>query len=152
MMDTIYGSILITPRDIEILARTIYGEARGESWLGKVGVAWSVRNRVYTDLHGDGKPDWWGEGYGPVCLKRAQYSCWLESDPNRDKLMRVTTADPFFRECLAAAAAVMSGTEADPTEGSTHYKVATLPWPKDWGAERQPIRIIGHHAFYKLEG
>lgn len=142
----------MTPRDVEILGRTIYGEARGETWLGKVAVAWSMRNRVDLDLHGDGKPDWWGEGYEAVCLKPFQYSCWLATDPNREKLLRVTDADPFFRECLAAGAAVMAGVASDPAPGCTHYKVVTLPWPKDWGAEREPIRIIGHHAFYKLEG
>ena len=36
----------VTTRDIDILVRTVYGEARGESALGKLAVAWVVVNRA----------------------------------------------------------------------------------------------------------
>ncbi len=36
----------VTTRDIDILARTVYGEARGESELDKLAVAWVVVNRA----------------------------------------------------------------------------------------------------------
>jgi N-acetylmuramoyl-L-alanine amidase len=137
--------------DLYTLARTIYGEARGEPWAGKLGVGWAIRNRVDADLHGDGKPDWWGEGYAAVCLKPYQFSCWNAKDPNRPKLLTVTTSDPDFRECLAAATGVMSGVEPDPTGGATHYKVSTLKWPRDWGAQKPPLAVIGAHTFYRLE-
>ncbi|HEY4136503.1 MAG TPA: cell wall hydrolase [Alphaproteobacteria bacterium] len=141
-----------TPRDRDVLARTVYGEARGERWLGKAAVAWSVLNRVAIDLRGDGRPDWWGEGIAAVCLAPWQYSAWNENDPNREALLRVTVADPFFRECLAVVDAVLAGDEPDPTDGATHYKVTKLAWPKDWGPQEQAIvkPVIGGHSFYVI--
>ena len=45
-------------RDLNILTLTIYGEARGEPHEGKVGVAWSARNRATADLWSDDRDDW----------------------------------------------------------------------------------------------
>lgn len=65
----------LTAGDIDILARTIYGEARGEPWEGKIAVAWVVRNRAE-------RGGWWGDTIREVCLKPWQFSCWNETDPN----------------------------------------------------------------------
>lgn len=129
--------------DIETVARTVYGEARGEPWAGKLAVAWVIRNRAEN-------PGWWGYGYGDVCLKPDQFSCWNANDPNVDQLKAVTTASPFFRECLAATASVMGNIDPDPTKGASHYKVTLLPWPKDWGAEKPALVVIGNHSFFRL--
>ena len=66
-----------TEKDRYILARTLWGEARGESLAGQIAVAWTIRNRV-----DDGNTkSWWGEGYAGVCQKPYQFSCW-KNDPN----------------------------------------------------------------------
>ena len=45
-----------TEKDRDILARTLWGEARGEGTAGQIAVAWTIRNRVF-----DGKTNsWWG--------------------------------------------------------------------------------------------
>ena len=68
----------VTEKDRDILARTLWGEARGESLAGQIAVAWTIRNRVK-----DGKDkSWWGEGYASVCQKPYQFSCWNRNDPN----------------------------------------------------------------------
>ena len=62
----------VTEKDRDILARTLWGEARGEGPAGQIAVAWTIRNRVF-----DGKEkSWWGEGYAGVCQKPWQFSCW----------------------------------------------------------------------------
>ncbi len=132
--------------DLDIMARTLYGEARGESWEGKVAVAWTIINRVRSDLGHDGKPDWWGEGIINVCKKSGQYSCWNKNDPNLPKLLSVTVKHPVFRECLAAAAAVLSDNAPDPTKGSTHYHTTAIrPY---WANGNVPTVEIGSHLFY----
>jgi len=67
-----------TENDRDILARTLWGEARGESLAGQIAVAWTIRNRVND---GNAK-SWWGEGYTGVCQKPYQFSCWNSTDPN----------------------------------------------------------------------
>ena len=53
----------MSEKDIDVLARTIWAEARGEGVAGQVAVGRCIRNRVEADLGKDGKPDWWGDGY-----------------------------------------------------------------------------------------
>ena len=71
----------MSEQDVDVLARTIWGEARGEGFAGQVAVGWAIRNRVEADLGNDGKPDWWGEGYVGVCKAPWQFSCWNKNDP-----------------------------------------------------------------------
>lgn len=128
----------ITPLDIEILARTIYGEARGEHRNGKVAVAWVILNRT--------KDRRWRKDVMGVCLQPKQFSCWLESDPNRQKLRQVQLDDPLYRECYSVAMSVCTGGEQDPTDGSTHYHVNTLS--PNWSKNKVPVCRIGNHSFF----
>ena len=41
-------------RALDLLARTVWGEARGECFRGKLAVAWVARNRAEH-------PRWWGD-------------------------------------------------------------------------------------------
>ena len=137
--------------DLDIAARTVYGEARGEDFLGKVAVAWVIRNRSTIDLHNDGKPDWWGETIFQVCRKKWQFSCWNTKDPNRAKLLHIPVRDEGYRECLNAVALSMVGVpdKDDPTNGSTHYHVFDMRRPPKWSQGKTPCARIGAHVFYK---
>lgn len=136
----------IDATDLDIMARTIYGEARGESQIGRIAVGWVIRNRAEMDLGNDGLPDWWGEGIKGVCQRPWQFSCWNQNDPNRAKLLTVTHKDAAFKACLTAARDVLLGSMADPTGGATHYHTASVapPWAK--GLKHT---TVGRHRFYK---
>ena len=125
----------------DIAARTIYGEARGEGYDGQRAVAWVIRNRVEN-------PKWWGDDLESVCLKKYQFSCWLESDPNREKLQSVSYEDPDLRRCLMALLEVLDSGN-DVTQGATHYLVSTLEPKPEWYSDDKVICRIGHHAFLK---
>jgi spore germination cell wall hydrolase CwlJ-like protein len=136
----------VTDKDRDVLARTIYGEARGEGMAGMIAVGWTIRNRV-----NDGKDkSWWGEGYAGVCQAPYQFSCWNKNDPNYPYL---SGAKPIpaaeFAKCKAAAIAVIDGTMADPTGGATHYYAATMPRPPAWTGVATKTVVIGQHIFYK---
>jgi len=140
-----------TDRDIDTLARTIWGEARNQGRGGMIAVAWCIRNRVDMDLHDDGKPDWWGEGYTGVCRAPWQFSCWNKNDPNFPYLVsqKLIPAGQFM-ECREAALAAINSHEPDPTGGATHYynpkAVSKTPaWVK--GSTR--TTQIGAHIFFK---
>lgn len=132
-----------TERDIDILARTVYGEARGESDLGKLAVAHVVMNRVKADVHGDGRPDWWGEGIAAVCLKPRQFTCW--DDANRLALMQADLSDPAFARCLVAAIEAAHGLKPDPTGGATHYLGPGAA--RDWARDKAYV-TLGRHRFF----
>lgn len=135
----------VSARDREILARTLWGEARGEGLAGQLAVAWTIRNRVF-----DGKDkSWWGEGYAGVCLKAWQFSCWNKNDPNYAYL---SGAKPIpkgqFNQAMEAANAVIDGTVDDMTGGATHYYATSMPKPPAWIKGAKLTLAMGHHRFY----
>ncbi|CAI8773758.1 N-acetylmuramoyl-L-alanine amidase [Pseudomonas jessenii] len=136
----------VTEKDRDILARTLWGEARGESLAGQIAVACTIRNRV-----NDGKTrSWWGEGYAGVCQKPYQFSCWNKSDPN---FAYLSGAKPIpFRELAQARIAadqVIDGNVPDPTGGATHYYASTMTKAPAWVAGAKQTLKLGRHLFFK---
>ena len=127
---------------VDVLARTIWGEARGELYGGRVAIANVVMNRAKN-------PGWWGKSAVEVCLKPQQFSCWNADDVNYPKLQSVTPTDPIFTESLVIASrAVLLMELEDVTMGSDHYH--NLSVTPRWSMGRTPIIQIGQHRFYKL--
>lgn len=125
--------------DTEILAKTLYGECRGEPFEGKQAVANVIMNRVNN-------PRWWGNDVRSVCLRAYQFSCWLQFDPNRSKIMEVTSDDPVYEQCIELAVEAMSGNLSDVTGGCDSYlRIGTVT---DWSKKLTPYCEIGHHSFY----
>ena len=77
--------------DADILARTIMGEARGESTEGQIAVAWAILNRARSGM-------WFGCGgdIHAVCVKPYQFSCWNDDDPSRSLINHAQPGDPDF--------------------------------------------------------
>ena len=135
--------------DIDILARTIYGEARGESRSGREAVAAVIMNRVgkrvqagYVTVGGRKLPS-----VAATCLKPYQFSCWLRNDPNREKIMTVSHTDALFRECLEIASQAVNGQLEDKTGGATHYYNPRV-CPAVWAEGKKPCAEIGAHLFF----
>lgn len=126
----------------EVLARTIWGEARGEGFLGMKAIACVALNRA-------AKPSWWGTTIEGVCLKPWQFSCWNKNDPNLAKLQAVTEENPIFSQCMQFAKDAINGLMDDVTNGATHYFDKRIPIPPKWAENLEPCAIIGHHMFYK---
>lgn len=130
---------------VDILARTLWGEARGEPVRGIEAIAALIINRVKrADAHGGRY--WWGTTIAQVCLKPWQFRCWNETDPNRAKLEAVTEKDRRFRICLRIARRAVAGSLDDCARGATHYHSKTT-FPI-WARNRSPVAEIGNHLFY----
>ncbi|QEL18702.1 cell wall hydrolase [Limnoglobus roseus] len=125
----------------DTLARTIWGEARGEGKPGMEDVACCIMNRV-------AKPRWWGSTVEEVCLKPWQFSCWNANDPNLPKLKSVTVADPVFAQAVAIAEKAVAGTLPDRTQGATHYYDRRMPRVPPWAVGKTPCFTEGHHLFF----
>ncbi len=137
------------PGALDTLARTLWGEARGEGEAGMIAVAAVIQNRIDVSTAHGGR-HWWGFDWVSVCRAKSQFSCWNPGDPNRAKLLAVDGGDAAFRLAKLVAADAIAGRIDDPTFGATSYKVASLPWPYGWGHFRLPLIEIGRHAFYNL--
>lgn len=137
----------IEERDLEILARTIYGEARGEFHYPNGGmkslqaIAWVVKNRAKL-------PQYTPYIY-KICMQPWQFSCWNINDPNRKILLEASFAKKVFQQCYLAATTVLFGDIDDCTKGANHYHNVAIN-PPYWAKGQKPTAFIGHHIFYKL--
>lgn len=133
--------------DIEIIARTLYGEARGEvpkvGIIGLEAVASVIWNRWRT------KPGYFGTTPREVCLKPYQFSCWNESDPNFKLLLAPKIQDGTFALCRMVAEEYLCGRGEDVVNGSDHYHALWIN-PPTWAQGKHPVIDIGTHRFYRL--
>jgi hypothetical protein len=128
--------------DIEIGARTVFAEARGEGQEGMRAVAWAIVNR-----HDSGK--WYsGESLAECCLMPFQFSCWNTNDPNRIAAARIADNDPLLALCRGYIQSAMLNAGDDPTHGATHYVAETIPLP-EWAKNAMQTAHIGRHIFFK---
>jgi len=120
------GGTGILPDDLELLARIINAEARGESFEGKVAVGAVVLNRVQHP----GFP----KSIREVVYQPGQFTAVT------DKQINLLPDDSAYR----AAEAALEG--QDPSKGAIYYynpKLATDPWIK----KRSVVCNIGNHRF-----
>lgn len=134
--------------DVDTLARTMWGEARGEldPAAGMGAVAQVVFNRVARQTY-------WGKDIVSVCRKPFQFSCWNANDPNLPQLRSVGPANPRFALALDIAKKLKAMTGAqraasDQTVGATHYHTRQLNPPPRWARGHIPCARIGNHLFY----
>ncbi len=122
--------------DAELLARLIYGEARGEKWEGQQAVGHVAINRAK-------RPSWWGTNLREVILKPYQFSCF-----NNDYVSRIITPkEKTWHTCLEAAMSVLDGDSIDKTGGATHYHAVGIT--PHWAASLTKTVQIGSHLFYR---
>jgi len=138
-------------RDVDTLARTIWGEARGEGLLGMEAVADVIINRYNIAIvH---KNFWhWPASITQMCLMEWQFTCW--NDGNKEKMLEVTPADIVFKAALAIAYDAVDGLlkPLDITDGATHYLNPDEVDIKPNWAHGKPLVVIKNHAFYRPKG
>ena len=130
--------------DVLTMARTIYGEARGESRLGKIAVACVILNRYKA------KKWFAGKTIAETCTfcvkgsKYHQFSCWNDDDPNKKKIENMTAVQ--LGECYEVAEKVINGEIKDIVGGACHYHTVNLS--PAWARGKKPDFKIGNHLFY----
>lgn len=126
-------------KDIDILARTIYGEARGETTEGQLAVGLVILNRYRSNK-------WFsGNTIAETCLKAKQFSCWNLDDPNCEKIK--TAGEKELKKYWKMAESLLKGDVADITNGATHYHTKQIK--PSWSKGKMPCAEIGNHLFYK---
>ena len=136
--------------DRDVLAATIWGEARGEPTAGRLAVASVIRNRLLAQR--------WGTTYRAVCLAPKQFSCWNVGDPNAPLLRRIFDSenrvealrDPIVRECYWIADGVLGDCLLPQVRDAQHYYATWLAHPPTWAKTGRVVATIGQHVF--LEG
>jgi spore germination cell wall hydrolase CwlJ-like protein len=139
-----------SPDDLDILTRTVIGEARGETHEGRVAVAVTIINRFFAKR-------WFsGRTLAATAQKPWQYSCWNMKDSNRLYILNVGRNALVYRLCHEAVeqairehdAGQRPGSVTAKLQGATHYFNPAVVKTPAWAAGREPTAIIGAHHFY----
>lgn len=121
------------------LIATVWQEARGESFDGKVGVAEAIIERKGTRYMSDGT-------YAGTVLRAWQFSGWNTGDPNRIKAAKLDEDDPVVNECIRAVEVAEAGSNL--TNGARHYYNPSVCSPK-WAVGAEVLAAIGNHLFVR---
>ena len=130
---------------IMLLALMGWGESRGEPESGKYAVAWVARNRVYAKRN-------YGKTWEKVLLRKNAFSCFNDSDVNREKLEDLVFTIgswPSMKVDFVIAFNVYFGMGTDPTNGATHYFTKDLS--PSWARKMVKTVEIGNHSFWKYK-
>jgi spore germination cell wall hydrolase CwlJ-like protein len=130
--------------DLEILARTIEAEARGEPFEGKIAVGAVIANRAASGSYGN--------NIKGVILRKGQFSPWNKytghAGGRQGKDMMKYRAS---RDSYKAANAILTGMYEDPTNGSTHYVNESVAEGQSWiqtmKNRKRGTVTIGNHLF-----
>jgi spore germination cell wall hydrolase CwlJ-like protein len=127
---------------VEVLARTLYGEARGEPKQGIEAVANVILNRVMSNRYPN--------TVAKVCLQRLQFSCWNDDDPNRKIIAKLMPGqDEIFDMILKIAASAVLGGLPAVVIGVLHYHAKQIR--PNW-VKKSPgatlVATIGSHLFW----
>lgn len=118
---------LISDDELELLARTIHAEARGEPFIGQVAVGAVIINRLLDSSFPD---TFYGVIYAPQ-----QFSCVLDGQINLQP----------NQTSFEAAKAALGG--LDPTSGALYYYNPRTATQTHWLVTREIAVIIGNHKF-----
>lgn len=138
-------------KEKQCLAAMIFGEARGESFYGKVGVAYTAINRYETGR------------YLTMCavvLDTHQYTSFsvrpnlvrVATNPEKRPILRNYLEEEAWTESKLVAELVYDDIIPDPTKGATHFlapkKLKTLP---KWARVYTKTIQIENHTFYSKQ-
>lgn len=141
--------ITLSPRERDLMIRTVMGEANGEPFIGKAGVAHTVLNRVNAGGY--------GQGVEGVLMRKAQFEPWMR---RRNELLGYTPQSKGWDSAAQVVDAVAAGTLPDPTRGATHFaNVATVKQRNDpagrdggWINSASNKVQLGRHTFMNADG
>ena len=131
--------------DLLHLAKTIYGEARGESIETMLAVGWVIRNRLQAKHY--------GSTYKDVVLQPKQFSCWNKDDPNY-KVIKGTITGRVWEVCIGVAIVVMQSAEKhNPIPNVRHYYDKSMDSnPPYWVEDGEYMAIYGVNNLRLIRG
>ena len=131
--------------DLLHLAKTIYGEARGESIETMLAVGWVIRNRLQAKRY--------GSTYKDVVLQPKQFSCWNKDDPNY-KVIKRSIRGRLWEVCIGVAVVVIqSAAKHNPVTGVRHYYDKSMDSnPPYWAEEGEYMAVYGVNNLRLIRG
>jgi spore germination cell wall hydrolase CwlJ-like protein len=135
---------------LQVVAMTVWAEARAEPIEGQVAVAAVIRNRLL-------RPRRFAATWEGVCLAPWQFSCWIPEggDANYRALMARCAAaqagtQPWPAQAIWVAQGIISGVLEARVARADHYYATWMPKPPTWARGLASSAEIGAHRFYRV--
>ena len=122
--------------EVFIVALTLLGEARGETFEGMAGVASVIQTRMVER----------SQSASRVCLAPKQFSFWNGGVTESTKRKLLATAQG--KNALYLADLVIHKQMPDIVRGANHYHAISVS-PK-WAKDTKLVATIRNHKFYRL--
>lgn len=120
--------------NLDLLARLVHAESRGEVYEGQVAVAASILNRVQNPNYPDSL-------YGVITHRTSRYAQYSPIDDGSINRPANTSAKNAVRDALAGW---------DPSQGATgFFAPAKVRNKNNWVWKQDPTRQIGNHRFFQ---
>ena len=129
--------LVLSPKEMDCLAKNIYFEAGAEDRAGKVAVAQITYNRLR-----DGR---WGKTFCQVVYAPYQFSWTLDIRKNQTQPAGVT-----WENSKQAARDFAGGKRVDRLGDSMHYHADWIRAPQ-WAKSTDRVHKIGQHVFYAMK-
>jgi len=132
--------------DEGLAVATIWQEARGEPFLGKLAVAQVIRNRMDRKYNSDGT-------VAGTVLAPYQFSGWNTKDPNRPISGSLSSEDGVVASCRDAWFMAFQAGKGDKFTAVLFHANTMAEYP-EWVKSEQVKKVaeIGNHIFYDDEG
>lgn len=127
---------------VEVVAITLWHEARGEGYDGIVAVASVIYNRAAA-MNTPPLP----EDFLRVCLKKKQFSCF--NNGVKPAIIKTATDRKIWRVCVGISRQMVAGVFT-PTHQYCYYYAHSKCKPK-WAEKAKESMVVGNHTFLKLK-
>lgn len=135
----------------QVVAMTIWAEARAEPIEGEVAVGCVIRNRLLRPMR-------YADTWAKVCLARWQFSCWIPEGGEQNYRLLLARCDAALKGTLPwpaqadwIAQGIISGAIEDRTGQATHYYAPRAMTPigkvPPWAKGLTPMKV-GSQLFF----
>jgi spore germination cell wall hydrolase CwlJ-like protein len=135
----------LSPRDRDLMIRTILGEAGNQGPQGQAAVAHVILNRTAAGSYGKSPSD--------VVLAPSQFEPWTTRSK---ELMAINPNSAAYQNAGDIVDMAQSGDIPDPTGGATHFLQENIVRQRRGGSlpnwAQQPIAKIQGHTFFAPNG
>lgn len=132
-----------TDKEVDLLTRVVWGEARGEKPQYQSAIVHTIINRA------EHPKKRYGVTFSDILIRPNAYSCMNPNDPNYPKLLSLSKNSPEYKKInevvLNTILSRMNG-GMDPTDGATHYHTKDVN-PK-WNQAASSMFTLGSHKFW----
>jgi Cell Wall Hydrolase len=158
------GTLVVNENDLDVIVRTVIGEAALEPDEGKIAVIWVIMNRAVQNV------SWYGgNNVADVSLHKSkrkttngrtittwQFEPWMS---RKDDLWDISKDSKLYKHVRSLAIGCFSSKFNDPTNGATHFLEPTIVTKRreeaglgstlpEWARGSSNLKV-GNHVFFR---